>query len=35
MNNFNSLFMVRECYYVVDNIKTKLMSLKLINLELQ
>jgi hypothetical protein len=27
--------MVRQCYYVVDNIKTKLMSLKLINLELQ
>jgi hypothetical protein len=35
MNNFNLRFMVRQCYYVVDNIKTKLMSLKLINLELQ
>jgi hypothetical protein len=28
MNDFNSSFMAKQCYWLVDNINTKLMSLE-------
>jgi hypothetical protein len=35
VNNFNSRFMAEQSYYVINNIKTKLMPLEWINLELR
>jgi hypothetical protein len=34
MNNFNSSFMAKQCYWLVDNINTKLMKLEWINSDL-
>jgi hypothetical protein len=28
MNNFNSSFMAKQCYYLIDNINTKLVQLE-------
>jgi hypothetical protein len=35
MNNFNLSFMAKQCYWLVDNINTKLMQLEWLNLELK
>jgi hypothetical protein len=35
MNNFNSSFMAKQCYWLVDNINTKLIPLEQINLDLR
>jgi hypothetical protein len=34
MNNFNSSFMAKQCYWLVDNINTKLVKLEWINSDL-
>jgi hypothetical protein len=35
MNNFNSSFMAKQRYYMMNNIKTKLLQLEWINLDLK
>jgi hypothetical protein len=35
MKNFNLSFMAKQCYWLVDNINTKLMQLEWLNLELK
>jgi hypothetical protein len=35
MNNFSLGFMAKQCYWLVDNINTKLMQLEWLNLELK
>jgi hypothetical protein len=35
MNNFNSSFMAKQCYKLIDNINKKLLQLEWLNLELK
>jgi hypothetical protein len=35
MNNFTSSFMAKQYYYLIENIKIKLMKLEWLNLELK
>jgi hypothetical protein len=35
MKIFNSIFMAKQCYYLIDNVNTKLLQLELLNLELK
>jgi hypothetical protein len=35
MDTFNSSFMAKQCYWLIDNINTKLFPLEWINLELE
>jgi hypothetical protein len=35
MNNFDSSFMAKQCYWLIDNINTKLLQLEWIKKELE